>query len=499
MKKLCLLFAAASFAFGASAQTASHITLSEHEQMAKTPPSLNAPKVGVVNSSKELSSAMRTSKLPTAKGGNRWYSHFLTTDQLVGQGWTATPTASNLSYSPMWFDSTVTQRYSNGVFPVNLSSCAEYVDPRYFQYNNPKNPLLGKDTALIEITSTGYTVDSVQIMGAYVPAPGKSSIVDTLIISVQPEQYINYYPVSLAPWINQNPNVTDTAMYGFFPSTDSVWRCAEMDNAASPIPGGVKWKEPLYGNKDTSQFIGYYSFKVGGATGTAAHIPAGMNYAISFTFKSGDTWIPNVDSIQEFNTFYTTWGYQSSPPSWMTYWYGNRQGTTPGTDTSWHDENGSSVMDSRNYGGQAFYFATIADQAFQNSFSPSNGNFAEQYLWVTSHVICDSCYSIAQVDSIKRGDTTTTAVGNLSSTISTVTAYPSPANDVVYIPFTLNSNAQVSVALTNTVGQVVRTQNMGRISAGKAVFYTSDLPSGTYIYSIKADGQTTTGKISIAH
>ncbi|HXS35791.1 MAG TPA: T9SS type A sorting domain-containing protein, partial [Flavipsychrobacter sp.] len=425
-----------------------------------------------------------------------WYSHFLTIDQIIGQGWTASP-ATNIHFSPMWFDSTVLLRFTEGLSAIELSSVADYVDPAaYTQYNNPQSPLLGGDSTLIQVTrGVPYVIDSVSLLAGYVAVPGKSSIVDTLIISVQPQRFINFYTKTNASWINENPNVTDTSMYVFIPGADSVLRCAGVDDTAA-IPGGVVWKQPLHPLTDADTVLKYFTYAVPSG---GAHIPAGMRYAVSFTFKTGDTSTPNVDSVQQFNYFEPVWGYESSPPSWMTYWYGNRMGPTNSpADTNWHDENGSSLMDARNMGINTFYFGTLADQAFQNAFSPSGGNFPNQYLWSLSHIKCAGCYSIAQADSILNGDTTT-AVKNLYNTVSSVIAYPSPANDVVYIPFTLNYNAQVSVTLTNTIGQMVRTQNMGNISAGKAVFYTSDLPSGTYIYSLKADGQTITGKISIAH
>ncbi|HXS37056.1 MAG TPA: hypothetical protein VN721_10175, partial [Flavipsychrobacter sp.] len=71
MKKLFLLFAAISLMVGASAQTASRLSVYSggHEQMAKAPANLAAPaKANVINSSKGLGSAMRTTKLPTPVG-----------------------------------------------------------------------------------------------------------------------------------------------------------------------------------------------------------------------------------------------------------------------------------------------------------------------------------------------------------------------------------------------------------------------------------------------
>src|SRR6185437_7585272 len=234
-------------------------------------------------------------------------------------------------------------------------------------------------------------------------------------------------PQSLAPWINQNPSVTDTAMYVFIPSrADGTQRCALPDSEG--ISGGVVWKELLHPLTDADTFLKYFTFAVptpAGFSTAGAHIPAGMRYAVSFTFKSGDTWKANVDSIEEFNRFMPVWGYENSPPGWMTYWYGNREGPTflP-ADTAWHDANGSSIMDSRDVDTNTFYFATIADQAFQNAISPSGGRFPEQYLWILTHIKCHTCYSIAQIDAGALG------VSNVTNNVTEVNAYPNPANDM---------------------------------------------------------------------
>ncbi|HXS35789.1 MAG TPA: T9SS type A sorting domain-containing protein, partial [Flavipsychrobacter sp.] len=470
MKKLLLFFFVSLFPLFSLAQNALHspVIFSKNSLENKLPIYRIQPS-SIDNSQRNFNLAERLGKVPV--GGGRWYSHFFDIDIFNGEAWTG-PNPTQIFFTPMWFDSTVLQRYSNGISANELSSVAEYIDPAaYFQYNNPNNPLV--DSNLIQVTrSNDYIVDSVRILAGYIYMPGRpSSVVDTLIISVQPQKFVNYYPQSAAPWINQNPGVTDTAMYVFIPSvTDSTQRCALPDTAS--IHGGVIWKELLHPLIDADTFLKYFTFAVPGG---GAHIPAGMRYAVSFTFKSGDTWKANVDSIEEFNRFMPVWGYEYNPPSWMTYWYGNREGPTfPPADTTWHDANGSSIMDSRNVGLQTFYFATIADQAFQNSLNPSDGRFPEQYLWVLSHITCPTCYSIAQIDAGALG------VPNVANNVK-VNAYPNPANDIVYIPFTLGSAANVTITLANAVGQVVRTQNMGSTATGKAVFNTSDLPGGVYI------------------
>jgi len=427
----------------------------------------------------------RTTKIGPRIGGSRWYSHFLTIDQLVGQGWTDTPTASNLFYRPMWFDSTVSMRdydifYDTlGFSPIILSSVGEFVDPiNYYQYNNINNPLLDHDSNAIRVTpDVPYIVDSVRIFAGYVAAPGKSSVVDTLIISVQPEAYISYYSPIESAWINNDPFSKDTGIYIFVPFADSVRKYGAPDSIG--LTTGVVWKQPLYPLIDADSVPRFYTYQVPGG----ANIPAGHPFAVTYTFKSGDTSTPGVDSIQQFNSFWPVWGYEGSPPGWMTYWFGSTSGGV--ADTAWHDDNGSSIM-LANY--SSIYLSTFAAQKLDPM--STGGNFPMQYLYVESKIKCDSCYSIGEI---------ATAVKNVSGTINKVEAYPNPADNMVYIPFTLNQYENVTVSLTNAAGREVRMQNMGRVLSGKAIFYTSELPSGIYIYNLTANGQVTTGRISIVH
>ena len=92
----------------------------------------------------------------------------------------------------------------------------------------------------------------------------------------------------------------------------------------------------------------------------------------------------------------------------------------------------------------------------------------------------------------------TTGVNNVSNTNS-VNAYPNPANDAITVSFNLAGASKVSVSLTNAMGQVVATKNVDNTSNGKVEFSTSTLPAGVYFYTVTANGQPTTGRITVAH
>jgi hypothetical protein len=92
------------------------------------------------------------------------------------------------------------------------------------------------------------------------------------------------------------------------------------------------------------------------------------------------------------------------------------------------------------------------------------------------------------------------AVAEVKQGITDVSAYPNPANNMLNIDFSLAQNASVTVSLTNMVGQVVATKNMGNVNSGKAIFSTTELSSGVYFYTVLTNsGERTTGRVVVAH
>ena len=93
-------------------------------------------------------------------------------------------------------------------------------------------------------------------------------------------------------------------------------------------------------------------------------------------------------------------------------------------------------------------------------------------------------------------------VNTISSLISTDNAYPNPANNTVAITFNLLQDANTTVTVQNTLGQVVRSNNLGSLTTkqtAKTTFATGDLANGVYFYTINANGQQKTGRFVIAH
>jgi hypothetical protein len=72
--------------------------------------------------------------------------------------------------------------------------------------------------------------------------------------------------------------------------------------------------------------------------------------------------------------------------------------------------------------------------------------------------------------------------------------YPNPFNPVTTIEYSLPENAEVRIDIYNTLGELVKTLINSTMEAGyqEINFDASNLPSGTYIYQIKAKGEIKT-------
>ena len=138
--------------------------------------------------------------------------------------------------------------------------------------------------------------------------------------------------------------------------------------------------------------------------------------------------------------------------------------------------------------GGYFGQADTSNNAPGFSFSPSGIRTGSEQVPLM-HVIfghnLKNSISVASINGVTIGD-----------------AYPNPANNTLTIPVSLTTSAAVNVNLTNTVGQVMQTQNLGSMTAGaskKAVFNTSSLSSGIYFYTVEANGERVTKRVVVAH
>ncbi len=97
----------------------------------------------------------------------------------------------------------------------------------------------------------------------------------------------------------------------------------------------------------------------------------------------------------------------------------------------------------------------------------------------------------------------TTTSGNVGladhEMVSIGSVYPNPANDFTYVTFNTKKAANVTVSLTNIIGQEIATLNAGKLAAGinEVKFNLTGIKAGVYFVNVTLDGVTSTKKLTI--
>jgi hypothetical protein len=78
-------------------------------------------------------------------------------------------------------------------------------------------------------------------------------------------------------------------------------------------------------------------------------------------------------------------------------------------------------------------------------------------------------------------------------------AYPNPAKDYAFIDVTIENNANISVSISNLIGQTVWQSGVNEVAAGKHQLQlnTSDLNAGIYIYNVKVNDNVVSKKLIV--
>jgi len=413
--------------------------------------------------------AQRAASKGTGAGGKRWYDHFAMVSAFNNNIFS---TNANTFVWNMWFDSTVTQYFSaSGSNPagyrrVNWSSMTQYIDPITSEMFNDIN-----FASEIRIKNyNAYKVDSVQVRGAYVRMKTRpAGIVDTLIFSVAPQNEGHYYMAKSNPDYGSEVikyTTKDTARFCAPLVVDSINRAIY---AASTLPGGTPrayWKVPLTGSDgDTPLASGSFTTRTFTypVPGGGLNIPAGARFAVTVTFKSGDTWTKNVDSVNKFHRFMPISGHVTDNEMiYIRELY--KDLSMAGMMFSWDSS------------------AYVASGLIEIWNQP---NFGYEHHALSAHVTCADCDPVG--------------VSNVPNVISKVKVFPNPASTEVNVPFKLAAASDVKVSLTSLVGQVISTQSFDDVTMGQAVFNTSNLANGLYFVQIVANGESKVERVSIAH
>ncbi len=114
--------------------------------------------------------------------------------------------------------------------------------------------------------------------------------------------------------------------------------------------------------------------------------------------------------------------------------------------------------------------------------------------------VCDKetpseCSNVVTVNPL----TGPTAEASATAPSTEVRAYPNPFNPTSTLAFTLTERADVELAIFNTLGQRVALLADGTFEAGEhqAVFEAGSLPSGIYLYRLRAGADLRTGQLML--
>jgi hypothetical protein len=365
----------------------------------------------------------------------------------------------NLETRNMWQDSSsVRVAFSNGLSAPEVQSLSQVLDLYAARWNSEAfngEPAVKPGVA--------YSIDSFGIVCVYNRLASKAAIVDTLEF-----RFIKGAQMGLLQY--PDANYTDTVKFAGIRTTYAD-KGAISGSTTSPTLLTIKYPLVAGSENDTlSNGFNYYK------------IPVNLSLTndivgVSVTFVTGESGIPNGDSITKHNNLrYATFsegvdngaGFE---PSNMYYvkndlnMSGNTWTKSPNAVTS---------------GANKYFFPGI----WYSDVDPAK-IIGWQYHWF---------------DWTISGLTGTVSTKDVNSNI-TSSVSPNPATSDVTFALNLKESAKnVTIEISNALGQVVKTTKVGSIAANTSSNTTisvSDLSAGMYIYTINADGQKTSNKLMV--
>lgn len=440
MKKVLLLGVSAFIGLGAMAQ------------QKQKPIVFNAPQGNV-----ERPQGKNPSKLerPTSKSraASRWYDIVDAQDKAQGGGGGI---YQNDAYNVTWTDSTIIYPYGSSTAPtydgVWIKSLQQVIDPVDPKFNSADYAGEGQIRRV-----DPYKVDSVEILGIYERAPSKASVVDTLIVSMA---YGSGGTTDLDIFYFASPDIISN--YG-----DTVRFASTDQNVGTFIAKGSNvWskKIPLTAaNANDTLSNGFNVWRLA----PNLNVPAGNLVAMTVTFKSGDTWTPFMDTIRKAGA--TTSNYNH----FRFVAFEETAGAFQSYQKNYYNASGLMLQDTTDWGG-----------TYVPSYAFTSATWSIEHYWWFYKLHCPTCWTVG-VDDV-------TNINNLN-------VFPNPSNSEVNFNFGLNEAAKnVSIQITNTIGQVVKNINVGRAQGSvNQKVNVSDLSSGLYIYTIDVDGQKTSNKLMV--
>jgi hypothetical protein len=389
-----------------------------------------------------------------SKGTTRWFNYGEAIDSLLGG-------VATIYGNILFPDTTIIVAYSGGVYAGPwIHNLGDVLDAHDMDFNDPS---LFPGSLAITNSST-YNIDSIGLYGIY-ERHSADSIVDTLEIEVAVNNTLpKYYFVGSA--INTNLSV------------DTVWiqglSYAYATNTLG-LTGKKTYKFPL-----TKQFYadsldnGLHYIEI--STADLPTVAANKYVVSSVKFVPGYSWIPNVDSLDDFNAFHFL-SFLENSGSWPAY--------------TKRDFNISYIIPQ----DVRYNVAGTWNGLFVPSFAYMGGTGTDDYPY-EHHLIyylvdCQTNCGYLSVNDYSQ-----------NNQFQLGEAFPNPANTAseFVIPFNLTSACdQMEIVIYNQLGQVIQSKEYTSVSQGEhqVKINTSDLNSGLYFYSLTANGDRLTKKLFV--
>jgi Secretion system C-terminal sorting domain len=460
MKKILLTGLSVSFGLGVFAQT-----LTDADRINQIN-DLNAKKVTTSKSIPVEKQSVFTNRKNT-RANSEWFSYYDAVND--------TTNTANF-FAPMWRDSLVKVRYSNGLFNADMTTCSSIFNPKANMFYNPIGELYQANTFQVTPTNA-YSIDSIRIFGNYFRKPTKTNIVDTLrFVYTKNTDFFTGANLNTCNYYIDAVNYPGFDVdFGVGIADTPITRMPNLDPNKMQMEGtGTIVKDIILNNASypDSNTTTYFSIPTNLAM-------AANGFAMSsVTFVSGDTYV-NGDTIGAFNRF--------------------RPLTNSFVDLSGNEVAPKYIADDRNENGTAnsravtfaansigynFYISAMFNTGRDANNKVSSGR--NQYIDIEYKVTCPTCGFVS--------------INDIKNQVS-VAVSPNPASDVVKFDMNFNQSFKATtITLTNMTGQIVKTVQLGNVSANSTKGYmmnVADLSKGLYIYTITADGKSQSGKLSV--
>ncbi len=515
MKKLFLLLAAGSITMNVIAQERQVMMAPKNaeNQYRKIDGSLLMPQ-GILNKSHGAAK--------TTVGGSRAYNHAVAIDTSAnyynnvtlggGPGGNGSFTGLHaLMEETIWNDTNGTVLYSGGDYRHIITvSQGSIFDPAAAIFNvDPDQAYIGQIRVKAGTTGDAYTVDSVTIYGVYLYNKTKTTVVDTLRL------------VFMTGDGSTGSNIGGAGFGGsgaphYGPVTFLDLRYDSVHNVGSgPVPAQLYPSTATYPHYDIilnnsgltpawgdtmSNGIWTKTIPRSALGASGMPVPAGSFAGMTITFKSGDP-VTKVGALASPTPGDTLVSSSAGTPGMNKYnvWRPLSSYYATGGSTAAYAPYQCPTYEPYPADQNLGYWKTLPNYSngWDNLYYPGawgyslvgGGAYPLQFPYMTWYITCPTCATI-----------TSAYLGtNTLPTVNSINAVPNPATDEVNVTFSLTEVSDVFVSLANIMGQVVATQKVNNTAEGKAVFNTSVLANGIYIYTLEANGGRTSGRIVVAH